>query len=253
MNHQARVRTYAVRPGVVFPDWSRVRAPMARAALGAVLEALDVEKRWGATYEEVLDRVRRAILEHYAGEGRAPSLAQLCAVTGRARKELRGLLSQLQDRDLVVLNDDSVAIAGAYPFTERKTGHRVRLDRKVLNAMCAIDALGAGAMLGRDAIIESSCRNCGAPIHVETRDHGSALKTYKPEGAVVWSGIAYDEGCAATSLCTVMAFFCSDAHLESWRKSEHPGSPGFRLSMDEAQQVGTAIFAPMLAPASSED
>ncbi len=252
MSLEARLPVYTVRPGVVFPDWSRVRSRTARAALGAVLEVLDVEKRWGAGYEEALDRVRCAILETYARAGRAPSVAQLAAVTDRTREELEDLLRQLQERDLVVL-DDGEGIAGAYPFTERKTGHRVLLDRHALNAMCAIDALGAGAMVGRDIVIESSCRSCGTSIHVATRDDGTALQSYGPEGAVVWSGIAYDEGCAATSLCTVMAFFCSDAHLVSWRESNHPGLTGFRLSMDEAQQVGTAIFAPMLAPAASEE
>ena len=82
---------------------------------------------------------------------------------------------------------------------------------------------------------------------------GAALKACTPEGAVVWSGIAYDEGCAATSLCTVMAFFCSDAHLDAWRESNRSGLPGTRLSLEEARQVGTALFGPMLAPAPSED
>ena len=249
---EVRLTSYAVRPGVVFPDWSRVRSATARTALCAVLEALDVEKRWGAGYEEALDRVRRAILEHYACEGRAPSLARLSADAGRAREELPGLLSQLRDRDLVVLDDGGEVIAGAYPFTDRKTGHLVRLGRETLNAMCAIDALGAGAMLGRDVLIESGCRFCGAPIHVETRGGGTSLKTCRPEAAVVWSGIAGAAGCAATSLCPLVVFFCSDEHLESWRGSDPSGAPGFRLSMDEAQQVGTALFAPMLAPADSE-
>ena len=65
-------------------------------------------------------------------------------------------------------------------------------------------------------------------------------------------GVAYADGCAATSLCTVRAFFCSDEHLASWRETEHPDGKGFRLSMDEGLQTGVAIFAPLLAPASSE-
>ena len=71
-----------------------------------------------------------------------------------------------------------------------------------------------------------------------------------PSGAVVWSGIQYFNGCAAESLCTVMAFFCSDGHLESWRDANHPDVKGFKLSMDEGLQVGKAIFMPMLATAS---
>ncbi len=47
----------------------------------------------------------------------------------------------------------------------------------------------------------------------------------------------------------MLAFFCSDAHLDSWRQENHPDIDGYRLSMDEGLQAGMAIFAPMLAPA----
>jgi hypothetical protein len=48
-------------------------------------------------------------------------------------------------------------------------------------------------------------------------------------------------------MCSVIAFFCDDAHLEAWRAEHHPETPGFRLSIDEALQAGRAIFAPSLA------
>ena len=54
-------------------------------------------------------------------------------------------------------------------------------------------------------------------------------------------------GCAARSLCTVMTFFCSDAHLDRWRGANYPDLDGIRLSIDEAFQAGKAIFTPMLA------
>jgi hypothetical protein len=56
-----------------------------------------------------------------------------------------------------------------------------------------------------------------------------------------------DAGCAADTLCTVITFFCSAAHLEAWRSANHPDAAGFRLSLDEAVQVGRAIFGPTLA------
>ena len=116
--------------------------------------------------------------------------------------------------------------------------------------MCAIDALGAGAMLGTDVAIESACRFCGTPIRIETRNNGTALEAYSPMSAVVWSGIQYSNSCAADSLCTVMAFFCTDEHLESWRDTRDAKQKGFRLSMNEGLQMGKAIFMPLLATAS---
>ena len=240
-----------IRPGVMLPNWSVVCSATARASLGAILEVLKVEECWTGIAEAV-DDLRRAILEHYIGKGRAPSVTQLSIATNLASNRLDRLLRELETRDLIVLDRTSGAITGAYPFTERETGHHLRLDGHVLNAMCAIDALGAGAMAGRDLVIESRCRACGAPIQVETGEGGNSLKAHAPENAVVWSGIEYADGCAATSLCTVMAFFCSDEHLGSWRKTNHPDTRGSRLSMDEAHQVGMAIFTPMLAPPVSD-
>ncbi len=239
-----------IRPGVTFPNWSAVRSERAEAAASAIFEVFGIEKCW-IDYREREDRVRRAVLDHYGSDGRAPSISQLSIATDIAPDELRDLLTRLEKRDLLVLDGSGERITGAYPFAEWDTGHRVHLNGRVLNAMCAIDALGAGAMYGRDATIESACRACGEPIQAETEDDGTALKAITPSTAVVWSGVEYAEGCAATSLCTVIAFFCSDQHLRSWRDGEHPGVNGFRLTMDEAQQVGMAIFTPMLAPATS--
>jgi hypothetical protein len=47
-------------------------------------------------------------------------------------------------------------------------------------------------------------------------------------------------------MCTVIAFFCDDAHLEDWRTEHDPEGRGFRLSIDEALQAGRAFFAPSL-------
>ncbi|NJO35330.1 MAG: hypothetical protein HC869_21830, partial [Rhodospirillales bacterium] len=76
------------------------------------------------------------------------------------------------------------------------------------------------------------------PIRFTTSDCGRALSAADPATAVVWSGLRYEDGCAASSICVTMAFFCSDAHLEDWRAAHDPKAAGFRLSMDEALQAG---------------
>lgn len=237
-----------VRPGVAFPDWSAIQSETVETALGAIFEAFGIEKCWTG-YGGPEDGLRRAVLEHYRDAGSAPSVEWLCRHADLAEDQVLALLRGLAGRDLVVLDAAGTAITGAYPFTERATEHRVRLGTSRVHAMCAIDALGAGAMYGQDVSIDSSCRARAAPIHVETRDQGRALESFSPRGAVVWSGIEPALGCAATSLCPVIAFFCSDACLATWRDAEHPGVDGFRLSMDEGRQAGAAIFTPMLAPA----
>ena len=153
-------------------------------------------------------------------------------------------------RDLIVLDESGTAVTATYPFCAWETGHRVQLaGRASVHSLCAIDALGAGAMLGCDTAIESSCRGCGAPVRIATRDRGHALGPVAPGGAVVWSGIKYAGGCAATSGCTAKAFFCSDEHLAAWRERTEPHGAGFRLPMEAALQTGKGLFVPMLADA----
>ncbi len=242
----------AIRPGVTTPDWSVVTSETVRGALGAIFDTCDWEERW-AGLDDAQDRTRRAILEAYPRTGRAPSTDELAQSTGFAPGRVRDLIARLKARDMVVLSRDGTTLSGAYPFIDGGTEHRMRLNETVLHAMCAIDALGAGAMLGADVAIESACRSCSAPIRIETCDDGAALEAYSPASAVVWSGIQYSDGCAADSLCTVMAFFCSDGHLESWRDAQDPKTRGFRLSISEGLQVGKAIFMPLLASASVND
>jgi len=240
--------TWEIRPGVLFPDWSVIRSPKAEATLGDIFALLNVE-RWWNNYSDTEDRLRRLLLQDYARHGRAPTLPALAATAGMSEDEAREVLVQLRARDLVVFDEEQDRIGGAYPFTDRGTEHRVLIDGLSVNAMCAIDALGAGAMYERDPKVASRCRACDLPISVETGARGAALASFSPQSAIVWTGLRYADNCAATSLCTVMAFFCSDEHLKEWRTANHPNIRGHRLSMEEAHEVGVAIFGPMLATA----
>jgi mercuric reductase len=91
------------------------------------------------------------------------------------------------------------------------------------------------------------CRHSRAPIRITTRDRGRALAEVEPGTAVVWLSVRYEGECAANSLCAVTAFFCTDDHLAAWRRERHSDDPGFRMSIDEALEVGVAIFGPSLA------
>lgn len=203
-----------------------------------------VRNRWSG-YDTGLDGVRVALLQFYCQHGRAPTVAELAERAGLSEPTIRPLLGELHRRDLVVL--DGTQIVGAYPFTGRNTGHRAALDGVVLNAMCAVDALGIGAMVDRDITIESRCRHCGAPIRIAAQDRGRLLAAVEPQGAVMWQSVRYEGACAATSLCAATAFFCSDDHLATWRRECALEDSGFRLSIAEALQAGRALFGPSLA------
>jgi len=236
--------TIEIRPGVVFPDWFVIGSPQARDALVAILAAFRADACW-RDYSADEDKVRSIIIRQYPRTGHSPSLSELKSATGMADDALKSVLLRLRQRDLVVMDDER--IVGAYPLTDRITDHEVRIAGKTVHAMCAVDALGIGDMFGEDIEISSSCRHCRAPITVTTRGAGTALETFAPPGTIVWSGIRNSDGCAADTLCTIIAFFCSDEHLDAWRRANYPHIEGYRLSLDEALQVGRAIFAPSLA------
>ncbi len=236
--------SYTVRPGVTFPDWSVVKSPAVKDALQAMVGSDHVFDRWSG-YDPATDRVRVALLQLYSEDGRAPTTGALAERAGLSEAAIRPLLEELRRRDLVVL--DGERIVGAYPFTDRNTGHRVTLHGRVLNAMCAVDALGIGAMTDLDITIASRCRHCGVPIQIATRDQGRVLAQTEPRTAVMWQSVRYDGACAANSLCATTAFFCSDDHLSAWRREQAADETGFRLSIEEGLEAGRALFGPSLA------
>lgn len=247
---RARTRSTVTFPdGPVVPDWRAVSTPSARAALESGFEAF-IEPKWRGL-DEVEDRIRRLILQAYAVEGEAPEFSEIVAASGLAPEVVAATLRRLAERDLVVL-DRAGHVAGAYPFTDRHTEHRVEVGEVAFTAMCAIDALGIGAMLGRNGAIRSTCRLCRRSLSIRTESRGVDLGGVEPPEIVVWSGHHYANGCAASSLCVVQAFFCGGDHLETWRASGPAGAEkGVCLTLSEALQVGRAIFAPMRSEARS--
>jgi mercury(II) reductase len=192
-----------------------------------------------------VDQVRVALLKLYAEAGRAPTQSAIAKRARLSETTVQAQIEELHRRDLVVLNGDR--IVGAYPFTDRDADHQVTLDGRVVNAMCAVDALGIGAMTGRDIAIASRCRHCGAQIRIATRDQGRALAQIEPRTAVMWQSVRYEGACAANSLCATTAFFCSDDHLSAWRREQAADEAGFRLSVEEGLEAGRALFGPSLA------
>ncbi len=235
-----------LRPGVFRPEWSVVTTPAARAALrGRNATRSSLLEKWSQPLGREEDLVWRSVLHLYASLGRAPHSVEISAETGLPEESIKGCLRSLQNRDLLNLDASGADIRHVYPFTESETGHHVALGGHQFNALCAVDALGAGAMYQSDVAIESSCRLCGVEIQITTTMQGRALRNVSPAEAVVWYDFAYRDS-AAASCCPTIAFFCSDEHLRRWLDAQSPSRSGMRLSIAEALEVGRAIFGPIL-------
>jgi len=240
--------TAELRANVHRPDWSKITLPKAREVLQRRLGAHPAGvTRWEGL-EAGEDKALAAVLRHFADHGRAPSAADVAGASGQSPDQARRSLESLRARDLVVLDQSRTSIVAAYPFTAYPTGHRVMLRGQAIDSLCAIDALGAGAMCESDASIASVCSHCGEPIHVATSRNGAELGVAEPASAVVWYTLTFD-GCAAQSCCPSTLFFCNDDHLAAWRAGKGADTTGDRLSIAEALEIGVALFEPLLRPA----
>lgn len=239
--------TIEIRPGVQRPDWSIVTSAAVREALQARSQNRPGPvEAWSVALQPEQDLVWRATLKLFARLGRPPRPPEIADETNLAETAVQALLSELEGYDL--LGTIRGAINYAYPFSAQGTMHRVTLHGKILHALCAIDALGVGAMYGADVIVESSCRTCGAPILIETAERGLTLGSVGPRDCVVWYDLNYDCN-AANSCCPSIAFFCGDEHLEQRSASQATRHMGRRLTLVDAFEMGRALFEPVLRPA----
>ena len=245
--------TTEIRHGVQRPAWSAVTQPAARDALLARNRArAGFSEKWNIALAASQDLAWRTVLELFGTFGRVPNVTEICRSVGWSPEQVHTHLAELQVHDLLGIDRATGAIVYAYPFTSQVTEHRVRLHGRTLYALCAIDALGVGGMFRTDVTITSSCRLCATPIEIATTQAGRAVSCARPTEAVVWYDLAYDQA-AATSCCASIGFFCSDDHLQQWVASRIPSRAGFRLTLDEAMEVGRSIFEPVLAAIGSTD
>lgn len=186
------------------------------------------------------DPLHLFILETFASAGRSPSLDEIRFRFGLATEsDAEGLLVALEGTGAIHRNPGDPAVTHAYPFSNDRTSHRVRLaGGPEVFAMCAVDALGMPLMLNRDALIESQCEECDAAVRIEVK--GREIVAHSPADTVVWLGERAERCVAATDLCPDLNFFCSPGHLSRWK--ERAGAKGEQLDLSQALLRGRQVF-----------
>lgn len=230
-----------ITPNTSFPDWSAVTSPLVERALLDLLREDRMLARWQGLTEPVRE-THRAILQVFRDTGRAPQAEWLAELRQLPVDAVTKHIDDLVNRDLVVLREGD--IEGAYPFTDRDTGHIVEIGGVSVGAMCAIDALGVGAMFGHPTVIRSRCAHCDKELSIKTGPQGRSIQHQSSSDMVVWAGIEAVDGCAADTQCRSMIYFCSAAHLEASHSDRQPN--GYRLRIAEGLEAGAAIFGPFL-------
>jgi hypothetical protein len=180
-------------------------------------------------------QVHHAMLTTFAETGRAPMRRDLERIAADHGAHPASVLAELAGRDLIAFGADG-EIRAAYPFSPTPTRIQVTwAGGPVTHAMCAIDALGISAMLGRPVTITAAEPGAGRSI---TIDADGDRAQWNPRDAVVYAGATSDDCCAADRTCGYINFFTSAQAARQWA-AENPAITGAVL--DQAQALGQGI------------
>lgn len=190
----------------------------------------------------------QAVLAAFTATGRPPPAAEIDRLIRGDGGDPGRVRSELTEADLLAFTPDG-EIRAAYPFSPAPTQVRVTWDGgPQVHAMCAIDALGMSAMLGRPVTITAAEPDTGRPVTV-TVDADQARWT--PRTAVVFAGDTGDAGCPSVDRCCgYISFFTTGRAARAWAR-RHPEITGTVLRRDGALRMGIQTFGALLHRADS--
>jgi hypothetical protein len=184
-------------------------------------------------------RVHLAVLAAFARTGRAPGRGELERIARAGGADPVAVLAELAERDMLAF-DQAGEIRAAYPFSPSPTPIQVTWEGgPVTYAMCAIDALGISAMLGRPVTVTAAEPGTGRVITIHAdRDRAR----WNPPGAVVFAG-TNGAGCchAADRTCGYINFFTTARAARTWAHA-NPAVTGTVLRRAQALRRGVAEF-----------
>jgi hypothetical protein len=197
-----------------------------------------------ARLSPIEDDARKFILREFARTGKAPSENTIAEIMPLSSIEsARRLIESLHNADLLTMEGGE--IISAYPFSAKATRHKVIfLDGHEVYALCATDALGIHFMLHEDITVRSQCPECENEMQIEVKD--GKVSSCVPESVVEFVSSRKDCGCTAKTFCPFMNFFCSQEHLEKWRKKNPANGIGEMYQLHQVLEHGKYIFGDFL-------
>ena len=187
-------------------------------------------------------RLHRTLMVAMLATGRVPSVPALADRLGTTAGAIRAGLATLVAADYVAL-DGSGRVSCLYPFSCAPTSHGIVIDGQRRFAMCAIDALGLPALLGRERDVEGRCAVCDHPIALRVAP-GTIVAATPPEAMVV---ARRDEAEPAfTACCPFTVFVRGEEHARRFRRRITAAQA---LSLPEALMHAEPIFGNLLGGA----
>jgi hypothetical protein len=193
-------------------------------------------------------QVHRAVLTAFARTGQALARGEVYALARSTGADPAAVLAELAEADALAFTADG-EIRAAYPFSAAPTAIRVSwAGGPAAWAMCAIDALGISAMLGRPVAITAAEPGTGRVITVHV--DGDRAR-WHPRTAAVFAGAAGDT-CrpSADRACGYINFFATARNARAWAR-RHPDVTGSVLTQEGALGIGIAEFGALLQAAAT--
>src|SRR5262245_38512052 len=215
---------------------------MTRAA-GAELDGAELDKGCcAAALSRPARQLHLAVLAAFVETGGPPARGELERMAREHSHDPAVVLAELAERDLIAFGQGG-EVRAAYPFSPSPTLIKVSWEGgPVAYAMCAIDALGTSAMLGRRVTITASEPGTGRLVTVCADRHQAR---WDPKTAVVFAGTG-GEGChAADRSCGYINFFTSARAARTWARG-NPAVTGVVMRQAGALSTGIAEFATLM-------
>jgi alkylmercury lyase len=170
-------------------------------------------------------------------DGAPVEVERLATAAGRSVEDVEAALAAQTSAE----RDDQGRLVGL-ALTLRPTVHRVTVGGRTLFAWCASDTLMLPVLLGRPAIVESTCPQTDRAIRIELTPDGvqrvdppdAVMSAVRPRGRL--ANVRADT-------CDHGHFFSSSAAATAWTKAYpdghvYPVEEAFRLDRQVIEQLG---------------
>lgn len=197
------------------------------------------------TDEDLQQRVRHFIFEHFMEHAAPPVLEQVMTEFALSRADAEAVLTDLEAARHIALVRGTARILMAWPFSAIATPFRTSVRGRTYFANCAWDAIAFHAMLGDDIAVDSFCHHCATPIRIEMHD-GHATRVDPPETIVYFARPPTEWWEDITTTCgSTMVFFASPEHRDA---SEPAGADRSNsLTPDQTYTLSQPSYATKLA------
>jgi hypothetical protein len=166
--------------------------------------------------QDLVERVRRAIYDTFATQGRAASRHQIRVIAAVDDAQVDEAVAELATQRHLAL-DRSGAIVMAHPFTTVNLGFSVMGERNLWWGGCAWDSFAIPHLVNDEpsVLVATTCPDCRRPLAwMVTRSEpptGAEVAHFLVPMDRVWNDVVY--------ACSNQRLFCSEDCVQAWLTS----------------------------------